>query len=204
MKFGLLIGLVLAIAGGSYYFFFHPPVVMKRAAEKSLAEFAEAVESQDRAKVGEALNRLLTDDAKIRLEVSFLTFPRTDRPALIQDFPDKAAFLKFMDNVLYTLTDIHYQPVLERFELAQDKQSAQVKFTSKQWADGDSMVGGTSVGMRYSGEASCEGAAVFAPARLHSVTCKFALLSVPRQDQMQRLRSSDAVREMLQRESGAR
>ena len=164
-----------------YYQFFYPPNVMKRQVEASLAAFSAAVESQDRAKISVTLQDMLTESAHVHLEVTMVSLTQEMGKPAVQDF-GKAEFIPFIDNVLFPMTDYHYEAELESFALGTDKKSANVSFTSKQYGDGTSYYAGTAVAMRESAEAECTGQVVFErkQALLNDVNCALNLRLVPK------------------------
>jgi hypothetical protein len=177
-----LLVLVALIGAGIYWQFFYPPTVLKRATQTSLTQFTEAVATKDRAQISQALEALLTEDAEVRLEVSFFSVTR-QLPPVVQEFPDRDSFIRFMDNLLYTLSDYAYEPMLQEFKLSDDRAGADVSFSSKQWADGTSYYGGIAVGMRFSStDTLCAGSVRFEGerARLAMADCKLSLMSVPK------------------------
>lgn len=193
---GFFAALILAIL---YYFFYYPPVVMKRQAAHALESFADVVETKDRAKISQALQDLLTDDAKIRLEVHFFSITQANNPPVVQDF-DKESFVSFIDNTLYPLTDFAYYPDLKKFSLAEDRQSAGVTFSSREWADGANYYGGVSVNMRFSSDTVCEGTAAFAAesVKLRDAVCRMQFRAVPKPQDIEKMQNNaDAMREYL-------
>jgi hypothetical protein len=176
----IIVALLLAIGLPAYFIFFSPSATLKRATNKSLQQFAQAVVSQDRGKVGASLRELLTDNAKIHLTVQLLSITQPV-PPMAQEM-NKEQFIGFLDNVLYTLTDYHYEVKLEEFVLADDRKTAAVKFSSKEWADGSGLYGANSVQMRFSGSTLCEGQAAFEGklARLSQASCKEEYRAVPK------------------------
>jgi hypothetical protein len=198
MKLVLPVLLFLAFClGGAYYELVYPPVVLKRATGKSLREFAETVATHDRVKISEALQALLAEDAQVRLAVTFFSVTQPDNPAVVQDFT-KQAFIPFIDNILYTLTDYFYEPFLGEFKLAEDGKSADVTWTSREWADGVNYYGGNAVNMRFSSDTMCAGKVVFTD-RPHVILadCKYNLRSVPKPDEMEKLRNPEALQQLL-------
>lgn len=193
-----LIAVLVAIAAGSYYFFYYPPVVLKRATGDALEQFSASVATKDRAQVAEALRALLSEDAAIRLEVNFFTLPGQGRPALTERF-DKRTFIAFIDNTLYPLADYEYMSHLEEFVLADDKQSAQVVFSSKEWADGNSYYGGAAIMTRFSSQTRCEGEVTFAAdaPQLTQADCVMQFRSVPKPGEAQRLNNMKDLKERL-------
>jgi hypothetical protein len=195
----LLLALLLA-AGAAYYFLAYPPVVKKRAAERSLAAFSEAVATKERAKIGAALGAFLTPDAKIRLEISFITIQTVlgrENPPLVQDFT-KDTFIPFIDNVLYPLTDYMYDGKIASFELADDG-TANLSFENDGWADGISHASGMALNMRYTVKGECIGRAVFheKDAQLGQATCKLQLRLVPKPGELDKVKDMGAMREIL-------
>ncbi len=200
MKKLFLIVAVLFAGGAAYYFMAYPPVVKKRAAERSLAAFGEAVASKDRAKIGAALGIFLAPDAKIRLEISFITIQTVlgrENPPLIQDFT-KDTFIPFMGNVLYPLTDYMYEGRITSFELAEGG-TASISFENDGWADGISHASGVALNMRYTVKGECAGRAVFGEqdAQLAEATCKLQLRLVPKPGELDKVKDMGTMREIL-------
>jgi len=184
---------VLVIGGGLLAWHFSEAQVKKRSVQESLDQFAQAVASKDRAKVGAVLTSLLTYDAKIRLEVHFFSITNA-RPAMEQDF-DKTQFIKFIDNTLYPLTDYSYTPALQSF----DEASGAVTFTSKEWADGANMMGGIAINMRYGSDSTCEGKAVFEnkTAKLAQANCRLQFRQVPKPGQQEKFTNAATLQDLL-------
>lgn len=190
--------LLMAIA---YYSMFYPPVVKRKAAEAALYSFAEAVASHDRGRIGEVLEKHLDGNVSLQLEVQFLSLTQNGSRPVIQDF-DKPAFLRFVDNIIYAMEDYGYRARLEHFALAPDGQTAQVIFSSGEWADGKSYYGGVSVMMRFSSDTRCEGAVTFTEAfpRISSLRCVMSLRSVPRPEESHKIRENpEALKQLLMR-----
>jgi len=173
---------ILFILAGLYINVFSPTAVMRSNTEKALQQFADAVETQDRAKVGEALTKFLSEDATIHLEVTFSAINSANVRPMTQDFT-KATFITFIDNILYTVSDYHYRPTLQEFLLGENNM-AKVQFTSGQWADGPSFYSGVSLMMHFSGDAQCNGETVFEneQPKLKSANCSLLLRSVTKSD----------------------
>jgi len=193
----VLVVLLLMAGGAGYYFFYYPPVLMERATRGTLQQFADAVVTQDRARVGEALQAMLTDDARIKLEIRFFTVG-AQVPPMVQDF-DKPEFMRFIDNILFSMTAYGYEPELETFVLSDDARAAAVTFSSRHWADGTSHYGGLSVDMRFSStDGMCKGEVVFEgqTPRLRLADCGMTLMRVPKPGQAEKLRG-EAVRDFL-------
>ena len=184
-----LIVIVVAIAG----YHFSGSQVKKRATQAALSQFADAVATKDLKKVQDALGSLLTDDAKIRLEVHFFSIGN-DRPAMEQNF-DKTQFIKFIDNTLYSLVDYSYTPTLQTL----DKETGAVVFTSGEWADGKNMMGGVSVDMRYSSSTECTGNVAFENevVRLKNAVCKMQFRQVPKPGQEGKFLSKKNLNDLL-------
>ncbi len=172
----LLIALTLLMGGMGYYYVSGEK---KREAQAALQQFADAVASKDQKKVSAALTQLLTDDAKIHLTVNFFSIGNA-RPAMDQDF-DKAQFITFIDNILYSLTDYSYTPSLTSL----NSKTGAVTFHSSEWADGANMMGGVSLNMRYSSSSECTGNVTFEnkTARLTQATCQLQFRQVPKPGQ---------------------
>ena len=188
---GALLILLTLLVGGMAGYYFSSSQVQKRAVQASLIQFSEAVATKDRAKVSAALTQLLTDDAKIRLEVHFFSIVNA-RPAMEQDF-DKAQFIAFIDDILYSLTDYSTTPQLTSLE-----EGGKLAFTSVEWADGANMMGGVSVNMRYSSNTNCEGMAIFEnkTARLKQAACKLQFRQVPKPGQEGKFLSKEGLQSL--------
>lgn len=197
----LLAVVLLAMAGGLGYQFLYPPQVMKRATQAALDQVAQAVETQDKAQAAAALNALLTDDARIHLEVNFFMLMHAESSKLVtQDF-DKPSFLAFIDNILYTVEDTHYIPKLTQLSLNEAGDAASVIILSRELARGPSYYAGTMVIMRFASDTTCSGEVVFierAP-RLREAKCVLQLRSTPTSEGNNTLQTTPMLREMLQK-----
>ncbi len=196
MRLMLFIVALLLLAGGGYYYFLHPPSVLKRETEGMLEAFAETVATKDRAQISEHLRALLPTSGTVHLEVHMFSLTEPDRP-MVQDF-DQAQFIAFVDNVLYPLTDYAYQPTLESFALNDDG-TAQVAFSSQDWADGISYYGGTGLQVRYSADTACNATLRFEQKQplIDALSCAMRLRLVPKPGEAQKLRNPEAMREIL-------
>lgn len=197
----IVIPILLIIAAGLFYYFsYYPPVVLENRTKEALQTFATNVKSKDRVAIGHALQQLLTEDAKIKLDVSFFSLGLSGKnPVVSQEF-GKEQFITFIDNIIYPLTDYDFSSELETFVLADNKQSAEVTFTAQIWADGASMYGGISVDMRYSSDVKCEGKVNFTAqsTQLKTARCGLTLHTVPKPGQESKIQSSpDVMREFL-------
>jgi len=199
MKLPAILLLVLGGVAGSYYFFLYPPKILERKTAETLTHFATDIESQDRAKISESLQTLLTDSAQIHLEVRFFSITQLDggKPVL-QDF-DKASFITFIDNLLFTLTDYHYEPALESFTASSDRKTATASFSARKWADGKSTYGGSSIAMRFSADTTCDAQLVFTEPspRFEKLDCKVFLRSLPKPDELQKMKNPEALGQYL-------
>lgn len=201
---GLAVVALLVLAG-SYYYFLYPPKIIQRKAEAALMHFSSVVATKDRAKIGETLGQFLTDDAQIHLDVGFFSLSTIEETGsggrqTGQDF-DKASFLGFVDNILYTLTDYSYEPEIQSFILSLDRTTASMTFTSKEWADGMSYYGGTAVEVRFSSHTTCSSDVSFATPTpvLTKLNCRMQLRMVPKPSEMSKLRGNpEALKQLLQ------
>ena len=202
----VLLLIVFAFMGGGYYYQnYYPPSVLKREAKKSLNEFAASVATKDRAQISAALQKLLTDDAKIHLEVSFFAGITNETPPSKQDF-DKKSFIAFIDNILYSLTDYSYQPTLTRIDASRRKEGvAPVEFTSNDWADGKNFFAGVGVDMRFTTNVECKGNTRFDPAIMHiqlsSANCAVHLRSIPKPGQATKFNNMETIQDMLMKQT---
>ncbi|MGE0753886.1 MAG: hypothetical protein AB7L92_01855 [Alphaproteobacteria bacterium] len=196
----ILLPILLLIAGGVFYYLsYYPPVVLKGRTEGALQTFANSVELKDRDAVGAALDQLMTDDVQVKLDVHFFSITSSGNSGIVQDF-DKGEFILFVDNVLYPLSDYGFMPQLETFVLTEDRQSAQITFTAKAWADGASLFGGVSVETRTSTDVSCQGTVRFTQTttQLGKADCSLTLRTVPKPGQAEKIQNNaDAMRDFL-------
>jgi hypothetical protein len=196
----LLIPLFVALAAGlAYHQFFYPPTLLRRATMQALADFSSAVATRDRANVSAVLERTLPETAKIHMEVGFFALTQPQTQPVTQDF-DKAAFIRFIDTVLYPLDDYHYQPELEEFTLSEDRSHADVVFTSMEWADGKSYFGGLAINMRFTSTTECKGHVAFREGKplLEEASCSVRMHSVPKPEEAQKIQQNpEALRQLL-------
>lgn len=183
--------LLIVLCGAMAGYYFSDGQAKKRIVRASLQEFSDAVATKDHAKVSAALTKLLTDDAKIRLEVHFFSIGNA-RPMMEQNF-DKAQFITFIDNTLYPLTDYSYTPQLTSLDV-----DGKVAFTSVEWADGANMMGGVSVDMRFSSDTVCTGSVLLNDtARLRDATCQLQFRQVPKPGQTAKFQSKEGLMDLL-------
>jgi len=173
--------------------------VLERKAATLLAEFSQTVAGKDRAKISEALQRNLTDNATVHLTGRFISLLHIENPKIVEQEMDKAAFIAFIDNILFTMTDYAYEPELITFELSDDRKKASARFTSREWADGANHYAGVSVGMRFSSHSDCTGqVAIDGDAmRLERVNCKLDFSAVPRPEEAHKLGNSEVLQQWL-------
>lgn len=173
--------------------YLYPPTVRQRQTRLALERFSEAVASHDRGRISGVLSELMNEDAKLTLEVQWLAFSERGRQPIVQDFT-KADFVRFVDNILYTMDDYGYTPELEQFRYAKD--GATVVFTSGEWADGKSHYGGIAVSMRFSSNTRCEGEVVFAGeevVQLKQARCTQQLRALPKPEEAHKLQQNPAA-----------
>jgi len=190
-------GLIAAAFG--YYYFLYPPSILKHSTQKALEDFSLSVATKDRAKIGVVLGTFLTPAAQIHLEVGFFSLAQLNvGKALVQEF-DRPAFITFIDNTLYSLQDWGFETQLDSFNLSRDRKTAELTFTSQEWADGLSYYAGTSVNMRFSADTLCDGTVVFEGTKptLDKANCRMQLRSIPKPGQEQKLQSPEVLKELL-------
>ncbi len=207
----LLVAIISAIAA----YHFSDSQVKKRATLAALEKFSESVATHDRAKISAELGELLSDDAKIRLDIHFFSIgnPKAD---IGQDF-DKTQFINFIDNILYSMSDYDYKPQLQSLEKNNNQENDNqvsnnqvsnnlvnsetriVKFTSVEWADGVNMLGGTAINMRYSSSSECEGIVLFAAEKLQlkKLNCRVSFRQVPKPGQEGKFLNKNNVMDLL-------
>lgn len=177
----LLILLVVIMMPLVYLRFFYPPNVLERETKNAIAQFSIGVMSQDRAVVQESLQNLLSDDAKVQLEVSVLqVLNEQGGPVTTQDF-DKTSFVTFVDNILYTLTDYNYESWVDRFKLSEDYKTAQFDYSSQAAASGGAYYAGTKIPMRFTADISCGGQVSYDTGnpQITSMHCSVKFRSLP-------------------------
>ena len=197
-----VLGIVgVVVLGSVYYSFLYPPHLLYKETQKALEAFAEAVRSQDRAKVGDVLRAHIADDAAIHMEVNIFSLTQNSAKPMSSDFT-KQSFLTFMDNVLYPLEHYEYQPELTEFTLNKARDGADVQFTSREWADGHNHYAGVEVGMRFSSETECSGHVLFVQKvpMIDKANCQVAMRMVPKPEEAYKLQSnSEAMQQFLAR-----
>lgn len=173
-------------------------MVLKHRTEQALEEFSNAVATKDRAKIGEALGKYLAETAKPHLEVTIISLSQPEGKTSTQDF-DKPDFITFIDNTLYALDDYHYEAALQNFNLATNKKSASVTFSSKEWADGKEYYLGTTMKMRYHSNTLCEGEVDFDgnKTELAAVNCKMTMTIVPKPEELLKSQNPEALGQLL-------
>jgi len=198
----LLVILLSAIFSAVYYFKFYPPSIMQSSTKTALENFNASMESKDRAKISKNLGELLADDAKIHLEISFLTLTAQGRP-ITQDF-NKQNFITFFDNTLYSLSDYSYVGELADFNASNDYKNADFSSTANNWADGESLYGGVGVNMRYSGNTNCKGVLRFTEKlsdvpKISEVKCEINLRSVPKSGEASKFQNMNSLQDLLKK-----
>lgn len=196
-----LIAILVLLAAGGYYLFFYTPRLLEMDTVRALEEFGEAIATGDRAKVAQALDARLDAQARVHLSVEWLSLTQRGRQPVMQDL-DRENFLRFVDNVLYSLEAYAYAPQLEVFRLNKEHNEADVVFTSKEWGDGKSYYGGISVMMRFSSDTRCEGKVVFEQkrAKLREAHCSMQLRAVPKPEEAYKIQQNpEAMQQFLMR-----
>lgn len=198
----LLVILLGAIFSSVYYFKFYPPSIMHTSIKTALENFNTSMASKDRKKISANLDELLTDNAKIHLEISFLTLTAQGRP-ITQDF-EKQNFISFVDNTLYSLSDYDYVGELADFTASNDHKTADFSSTATNWADGISLYGGVGVNLRYSGNTNCKGILNFsenlsAAPKINSLNCTINLRSVPKSGEESKLQNVNSLQDLLKK-----
>jgi hypothetical protein len=190
---------IALVAGGCFYYLAYPPVVLKRQTVHALEAFAQSVKTKDRTKISEQLGTLLGESAIVHLEVNLFSLTQQDKPPMLQRDFSKQEFIPFVDNTLYPLSDYDYQPQLESFALAGDGQTADVMFSSKEWADGVSYYAGTAVQMRYSSDTACGATLHFVAKQpvIDRLSCAMALRMVPKPGEREKMMNPEALRQLL-------
>jgi len=190
--------IVLFIAGGAYYQFYYPPMVLKHKTEAVLADFGKVIESKNRSSIGSRLEQLLTEQPKLHLDVFFLSFGQPDTRPVAQDF-DKANFISFVDNIIFSLNDYGYQAELQNFNLSKDRTAADITFTSQEWGEGLSYYGGASITMHFSSTTICEGHVIFTSEKpqLDRLSCAMKLFSLPKPGEENKLQDPEVLRQFL-------
>lgn len=193
-QFFLLLGLVIALAGGMVWYYFSDGQAKQRLLRQSFTEIETIVETNDRAKIAEMLTRYLTDDAKIHLTVDFFIIGGT-KP-MEQDF-DKASFTRFIDNILYSLERYSYHPRANIVE----PDTGTVQFTSVEIAEGANKMGGISIDMNYRSNTGCTGKAVFEnnSVRFSELRCKTQFTQMPKAGQEGKLLNQQDLMNLMQR-----
>lgn len=187
-----LVVMALLLAGGMAAYYFSEGQSRSREMRAGLRKISDVVATKDRAKIGAALNEFLTDDAQIHLSVQF--FAIGNQPPVMDQQFDKAQFITFIDNLLYSSTDYGNNTQLATL----DVKSSEITFVSNDWADGANMLGGTSIDMRYTLSSECTGTAYFAlKAQLQKADCKVSFHQIPKPGQEGKILQKGNLMELL-------
>ncbi|MDX1975278.1 MAG: hypothetical protein SFT92_06340 [Rickettsiales bacterium] len=197
--YAILAVLILGMIVGIYLQFFSQGAARERAVTALLNSITETVNGQDRAKIGAAFNDALTDDAKVHLAVQFATLAQPDAPAVIQDF-DKASFLPFIDNLLFSLSayQMQYQ-ITEQLPNAVPDELI-VRFNVQQSADGNAYYAGITVQSRFMLQGACEMLLRFEgkKPRIANLSCNQRVRNSPKSEEASKLRGNpEAMRALM-------
>jgi|GEM_PF-2362392 len=201
---GPLIALGMALAfmlGGYYYEFIYPPNKLKRATQVVLDEFGAAVATQDREKIGAFLTHWLEEDAMVKLKIEFFTMTHTQQGAdIVQEF-DKEEFVHFIDNTLYSLESYSFDASVGEFELADDGQTAKLKFAGNPHASGQSYYGGIGIGMQFAINMKCDAGVIIREEKpfARDVDCHLEFRSSPKPSERDKLKDPELYRQFMTR-----
>lgn len=188
-----LLLVLVVLAGAMVFYHFSDAQVKKRAVLTRLGQWQEAVSTKDREKVTAALSDILSEDARVHLKVEFFSLLGS-RPAMEQNF-DRLQFIAFVDNILYSLSDYSTAPSLQNV----DGKTDSFNFTSAEWGDGNNMLGGQAVAMRYGSNTECTGKALFEDnaAKFTEVNCTLQFHQVPKPGQERKILNENGVMDRL-------
>lgn len=168
-----VIVLCLLVAGlASWYY--NPEHVAKREVEALLQEFSNTVSGQDRAAIAGFLNEYLSPDASIDLNVTWSMVGYRGTAPLSRQHFDRESFIRFIDNLLYSLDEYQFQISLEEFKLLEDTHRAEAKTYAWGKARGGDYRGGMRISQRYGLVVNCTGTLLRGDTvkpRLQSTTC---------------------------------
>lgn len=167
----LLLALAIASAGG--YFLFFAPSAAERQLQSVLDDMQRSVATKDRAKIAEALEALLADDAKITLVISFPSFGNGASKSVVQPF-DKTGFIQFIDNILYSMNDYGFTAKTH------GSKARAMLVKGEAWSDGLSYNGGIGIPMRFTTDDQCEMYITGTlPLHIHQMDCQVMLHLAP-------------------------
>ena len=175
----LLVAIIVAVL----YYYSLGGNIYRRATQHALDTFSEAVAIKQTAKLGSAFKYYLANNAKIHLEVGFVSLQNPQgNTSEAQDF-DKPTFYMFIDNILYSLQDYHVDFHLQNFKLDAEKKSASLTFTSKAWGDSELSYGDVHTNTHFTADSTCEGYVLFdenTNPTFDTLNCKVRLTSLPK------------------------
>jgi hypothetical protein len=193
-----LVTLLFFMAVGSYYYFLYPPALYERATQKTFDDISKIVATKDRTKISDALKSFITDDAHIKLEVTFFSVFQQNNPVAVQEF-EKQSFISFIDNILYSMQDYAFSAQINEFNLSPDHKSATIILHSEPWADGTSYYSSNSMNVRFSADTTCTAKIVFEGKQvlLDNLTCKLRLATLPKSGQEDKLRDPEILKGLM-------
>jgi hypothetical protein len=155
----------------------------RRSTQHALDTFSNALSTKQIGKLSSAFKSYIANNAKIHLEVSFVTLQNMqNNTPEIQDF-DKANFYIFIDNVLYSMQDYSADFHIEDFKLDAAKHSADVTFTCKGVADSELNYGELHTNTHFTANSLCDAVVTF-DAEMHptlgNTSCKVKITSTPK------------------------
>lgn len=171
MRYGFLVILALALAAG-YYYGIYPPQLYRQQVQEMLTRLGAAVEMQNIASINRQLSEALAEDAEVELEVRMPGMAPNQNTAVHQRF-SKTEFATFVDTILYSVKDYHFEGRVQAVLLPEDASEAHITFTVSANAQGASAMLGEA-GMNITSQSSCKADAPYSAGtkpRLRRLSC---------------------------------
>ena len=155
----LIVAALLALLASGYSFLFSATAHYRHQVQLALDGLAQAVETQDAAKVHAYLESTIHEFAHISLEVHF-SVPGQNQKAPPPELFGKTEFLSVIDNTLYSVNNYHFKARAGELVLAGDKATATLDFTAESSAHGVSTAL-MEAGMDFRTPATCHAKVMF-------------------------------------------
>lgn len=195
----MVAGGIALLAGIFYIQYIHPTRKLRVRTEAVFDKLREATEESKREEVGYVLENYISPTAKIILNVHFFSLSQQKKDESALSF-DKPSFIRFVDNVIYSMESYHFFGDLSTFELNDAHTMAMVSFKAKAWADGKNHYGGLEIMSRFSTDATCEAQVIFVDAEpfIEQMTCDVPVRIVPKAEEAGRIsQDPNALKDLI-------
>lgn len=186
----------IGVVSLTYFIFFSTSARLKSEVKQSLQQFSDAVETRDRAKVKAVITDVIDDKARIKLKFDIISITQQMPPPALD--LGKAEFIAFIDSAMTDMTEYTFEYRMGGFTLADDRKSANLTFTSKEWGDGPTTYGASTIISRLSANSECSAKALFQTAKpkLSELNCTINYRSMPRAQELNKVK--DELKQQIQ------